>query len=57
MKKIWTSALVISVCVCALFAQQHEKKIWNDGRIDYVPAGAKITLQPTPAGEKTAQVY
>lgn len=46
MKKFLTCLLVGFVCLVTLSAQTHEKKIYNDGVIDYVPAGAKIRLIP-----------
>ena len=46
MKKLLASLFVLCAVFTFVSAQTHEKKIYNDGQLDYVPTGAKIKLIP-----------
>lgn len=46
MKKLFACLFVFCAVFTFVSAQTHEKKIYNDGQLDYVPTGAKIKLIP-----------
>lgn len=45
MKKIVLLFVFSIIALSAVLAQGPEKKVWNDGNIDYVPMGTKIRLE------------
>lgn len=61
MRKIILAILAILLCA-TVFAQQSaeptiEKKLYNDGNVDYLPAGAKIKLNPLAVSSKPVTLY
>jgi len=45
MKKLVLLFVFSIIAISAVLAQGPEKKVWNDGNIDYVPMGTKIRLE------------
>jgi hypothetical protein len=57
MKKLVLLMMVLLAVCAAGFAQEHPKKTWNDGNIDYLPGGTKIRLQSLAVSSKPVTVY
>jgi len=45
MKKTILIAFVLLLSCGLIFAQGPEKKVWNNGSIDYLPLGTKLRLE------------
>ncbi len=57
MKKL-VSLFVFSIIVLSsVLAQGPEKKVWNDGNIDYVPMGTKIRLETSGLNPEAGAIF
>lgn len=57
MKKFLSTSIFIILFVAVAFSQQVQKKLWNDGSIDYLPLGAKVRLEDNGLDEKAGNLY
>lgn len=57
MKKIVLLFVFSIIAISAVLAQGPEKKVWNDGNIDYVPMGTKIRLESANLNPESGIIF